>query len=47
MNYNYDDLMSSLLLMGQGMLAIFIVMAAIALIVFFITKFGKKKDKQQ
>jgi len=38
---NYVDLMSSLKLMGQGMLAIFIVMAAIAIIVFLFTKFSK------
>ena len=38
---NYTDLMSAFKLMGQGMLAIFIVMAAIALIVYAFTKFSK------
>ena len=41
MNFNYTDLMSSLRLMGQGMLGIFLVMAAIALIVYLITKVKK------
>ncbi len=35
------DLMSSLQVMWQGMLAIFIVMGAIALIVYLFTKFSK------
>lgn len=38
---NYTDLMSAVKLMGQGMLAIFIVMAAISLIVYFATKISK------
>ena len=38
---NYTDLMSSVKLMGQSMLAIFVVMAAIALIVYLFTKFSK------
>lgn len=41
MNFNYTDLMSSLRLMGQGMLGIFLVMAVIALIVYLITKIKK------
>ena len=41
MNFDYTDLMSSLRLMGQGMLGIFLVMAAIALIVYLITKVKK------
>ena len=41
MNFNYADLMASLRLMGQGMLGIFLVMAAIALIVYLITKVKK------
>lgn len=41
MSFNYVDLMSSLRLMGQGMLGIFLVMAAIALIVYLITKIKK------
>ena len=36
------DLISAVKLMGQGMLGIFIVMAAIALIVYLFTKFSKK-----
>ena len=40
---NYADLSNAFLLMGQGMLGIFVVMAAISLIVFGITKTGKKK----
>lgn len=38
---NYTDLMSAVKLMGQGMLAIFIVMAAISFIVYLATKFSK------
>lgn len=38
---NYNDLMSSLTLMWQGMLGIFVVMAVIAIIVFLFTKFSK------
>ena len=38
---NYTDLMSAVKLMGQGMLAIFIVMAAISLIVYLFTKISK------
>lgn len=38
---NNIDLMSSVKLMGQGMLGIFIVMAAISLIVYLFTKLSK------
>ena len=38
---NYTDLMSAVKLMGAGMLAIFIVMAAISLIVYMFTKLSK------
>jgi len=38
---NYTDLMSATKLMGQGMLAIFIVMAAISFIVYCFTKLSK------
>lgn len=38
---NYVDLISSVKLMGQGMLAIFIIMGAIALIVYLFTKISK------
>lgn len=41
-----NDLMASLKLMGQGMLGIFIVMAAISLIVYLITKISSKKEKE-
>ena len=41
MSFDYTDLMSSLRLMGQGMLGIFLVMAVIALIVYLITKIKK------
>ncbi len=43
MKINYVDFMSAWKLMGQGMLAIMIVMAAIALIVYLITRFSSKK----
>ena len=43
MNINYTDFMSAWKLMGQGLLAIMIVMAAIALIVYLITKLSSKK----
>ena len=36
------DLISAFSVMGKGMLAIFIVMAAISLIVYLMTKFSKK-----
>ncbi len=36
------DLIAALSVMWKGMLAIFIVMAAIALIVYLMTKFSKK-----
>ena len=39
---DYTDLMSAVKVMGQGMLAIFIVMGAISLIVYSITKLSKK-----
>ena len=39
MNINMFDLVIALKLMGLGMLGIFIVMSAIALIVYGITKF--------
>ena len=38
---NYADLMSSVKLMGQSMLAIFVVMAVIAFIVYLFTKVSK------
>ncbi len=38
---NYTDLMSAVNVMWQGMLAIFIVMAAISLIVWLFTKVSK------
>ncbi len=38
---NYTDLMSAVKLMWQGMLAIFIVMAAISVIVYLFTKISK------
>lgn len=40
---NVIDLGSSFKLMGQGMLGIFVVMAAIALTVYLITKIPTKK----
>lgn len=42
MNINMNDLMAAIKLMGQGMAGIFVVMAAIALIVYLFTKFVKK-----
>ncbi|MBQ3022462.1 MAG: sodium pump decarboxylase gamma subunit [Clostridia bacterium] len=39
--YNVKDLMNAVQVMWQGMLAIFIVMALIALIVYIFTKFSK------
>ncbi len=41
MNINNEMLQMSFKLMGQGMLGIFLVMAAIALIVYLFTKFSK------
>lgn len=42
MNIDMYNLMSALKLMWQGMLGIFVVMAAIAIIVFILTKIKKK-----
>lgn len=36
------DLMSAVQLMGRGMFAIFLVMAAIAVIVYLFTRFSKR-----
>ena len=41
MTINYVDLMSAVRLMWQGMVGIFIVMAAIAIIVYLLTKVSK------
>lgn len=38
---NYTDLISAFKLMGEGMLGIFIVMAAISVIVYLFAKFSK------
>ena len=43
LNFNMDDLMAALQLMGQGMLGIFAVMAVISLIVYGFTKIGSGK----
>ncbi len=40
-----EDLIKSLLLMGQGMLGIFVVMAILSLIVTFMVNFKKIKGK--
>ncbi len=40
---NINDLGSAFKLMGQGMLGIFIVMAAISVIVYLLTKIPAKK----
>jgi len=42
MNFNMADLYSTFKLMGQGMLGIFIVMAAISLVVYLLTKLLNK-----
>ena len=41
MNFNNADLMSAVTLMWQGMLAILVVMAIIAVVVYCFTKFSK------
>lgn len=41
MGINSEVLQTSFRLMGQGMLGIFLVMAAIALIVYLFTRFSK------
>ena len=43
LNFDMNDLMSAVELMGSGMLGIFAVMAAIALIVYGLTRIGSKK----
>ena len=40
---NFANVGPALEMMGQGMLGIFVVMAAISLIVYLITKIGTKK----
>lgn len=42
MNIDMYNLMSALKLMWQGMIGIFVVMAAIAIIVFILTKIKRK-----
>ena len=42
MNIDMYNLMSALKLMWQGMLGIFVVMAAISIIVFILTKIKRK-----
>lgn len=42
-NINMHDLSASIELLGKGMLGIFVVMAAISLVVYLITKLPKKK----
>ena len=42
MNVDMNNLASALRLMWQGMLGIFVVMAAIAVIVFILTKIKRK-----
>lgn len=41
MKFEMIDLVNSFVLMGQGMLGLFVGMAVIALIVFLIAKFSK------
>ena len=41
MNINFENLQIAFELMGLGMLGIFIVMAAISLIVYLFTKFSR------
>lgn len=41
MNINFEHLQFAFKLMGMGMLGIFIVMAAIALIVYLFTRYSK------
>ncbi len=41
MKFEMTDLVNSFVVMGQGMLGIFVGMAVIALVVFFIAKFTK------
>ena len=43
-NVNVTDLVNSLTVTWQGIIAIFIVMAVIALIVFFFAKFSSGKE---
>ena len=42
---NYTDLISAIKLMGQGMMAIFIVMAAMCAVVYLFTRLCSKKTK--
>lgn len=43
LHFDMNDLMSAVELMGSGMLGIFAVMSAIALIVYGLTRIGGKK----
>lgn len=47
MNINWDNFMTTLSIMGKGMLGIFVTVIIIMIVVFLLAKFGSgKKDTE-
>lgn len=44
MNINWDNVMATLEVMGKGMLGIFATIIIVMIVVFLLSKTGKKKD---
>ena len=44
MNINWDNVMATLEIMGKGMLGIFATIIIVMIVVFLLSKTGKKKD---
>ena len=46
MNINWDNVMDTLEIMGKGMLGIFATIIIVMIVVFLLSKTGKKKDTE-
>ena len=46
MNINWDNVMATLEIMGKGMLGIFATIIIVMIVVFLLSKTGKKKDAE-
>lgn len=46
MNINWDNVMATLEIMGKGMLGIFATIIIVMIVVFLLSKTGKKKDTE-
>ncbi|MBP3618712.1 MAG: hypothetical protein J6J38_11800 [Lachnospiraceae bacterium] len=46
MNINWDNVMDTLEIMGKGMLGIFATIIIVMIVVFLLSKTGKKKDAE-